>query len=303
MAMSGVRVVAVLLVLVFASAAMAQATLVGKLRVNGLDEATMEPGEGARWTIAFSSSANGTPVTTFESDHEKPMHLIVVSEDLSSFAHVHPGYAPSTGVFTLDANSPSADPDNQDAARVVTRPGKHFLFAEVHPAGGAVELQRFAVKATGQTTPAVFVVDPPGPDGTIVKQFDATGQPTSGPGEYRVSLQVEAMKASMVHLTFRLERRSSDGAPVGYVPVTDLEPWLGMTAHAVVVGAQGATAADRVFRHLHSGHGAHGARDATSPEVLFMMHGEDVPPAGPYRVWLQVKRAGRVLTLPFSFEI
>ena len=301
--MSGVRTMAMLVVLVFANVAMAQATLVGKFSVNGQQEPTMDPGEGARWTIGFSDSANGAPVTAFEPDHEKPMHLIVVSEDLSSFAHVHPGLAASTGVFTLDANAPSDDPDNQDAPRVVTRPGTHFLFAEVHPAGGAAQQCRFALKATGEATPTTFVVDPVDADGAIVKQFDASGQPATGLGEYRVSLQVMAMKAEMVHLTFQLERRAPDSDPVNYIPVTDLEPWLGMTAHAVLIGAQGATAADRVFRHLHAGHGDHGARAATGPDVLFMMHGDDVPPAGRYRVWLQVKRLGRVLTLPFSFEI
>jgi hypothetical protein len=34
----------------------------------------------------------GKPIKKFEVEHEKLMHLIVVSEDLSYFDHIHPNY-------------------------------------------------------------------------------------------------------------------------------------------------------------------------------------------------------------------
>jgi hypothetical protein len=127
---------------------------------------------------------------------------------------------------------------------------------------------------------------------------DALGQPAAAGAEYRVRCKPEAIKTDMVHLTFRVERRTA----TGYKPVEDLQPWLGMDAHSVMIGAAGTTAGERVFRHLHAGH--HDDHGKTSgAHIMFMLHGDDIPPSGVYRVWLQVKRQGRVLTFPFTVSI
>lgn len=301
---------ALLVVLISLNAATAsRAELVGVLRVDGEEAGTMDPGDPSRWTIGFRD-ASGVPVSGFELEHQKAMHLIVVSADLASFAHVHPALDAATGVFTLDANTASADPDNADSARVVTRPGPHFLFTEVRPSGQTVQQTRFTVQATGTTEPVAVVEDPVNADGAIVKYFDANGALAAEGAAYRVGLVVQAMKHDMVHLNFMVERRAGaeSGQPApSYVPVTDLEPWLGMTAHAVMVGAAGQTVGDRIFRHLHAGHhddhGKAPGAGETGPGVMFMLHGDDVPPHGVYRVWLQTKHQGKILTLPYTFKL
>lgn len=274
----------------------AEAALLGRLLVDGVEGGSMDPSEPARWTIGFTD-ANGAPVTSFELEHQKRMHLIVVSSDLQSFAHVHPALEASTGVFTADVNAASADPDNQDLVRVITRPGPHFAFGEVHPTGGDVELHRFEVRATG--TPPSTDLSPETLDaqGWITHHVDALGQPAAAGSEFRVRCKPEAIKADMVHLTFRVERRTA----AGYTPVEDLQPWLGMDAHSVMIGAAGNAVGERVFRHLHAGHGDHGK--SSGAQILFMLHGDDVPPSGVYRTWLQIKRQGRVLTFPFTVSI
>lgn len=297
------------LVMALSLAPVCRAELTGLLRVDGEENGTVDPGQASRWTLGFRD-ASGAPLSGFELEHQKAMHMIVVSADLSSFAHVHPALDSATGVFTFDANAASADPDNVFAAKMITRPGPHFLFTEVKPSGGELEQVRFTVRATGAVQPAPVTADPMDANGTIEKYFDADGSPAADGAQYRVSLNVMAVKHDMVHLTFRVERRAtaSDGQPApGYVGVDDLEPWLGMTAHAVMIGAAGDTVGARAFRHLHAGHhGDHGKSPGdgqSGPEVLFMLHGDDVPADGTYRVWFQTKHHGKILTLPYTLKI
>ncbi|HVJ98418.1 MAG TPA: hypothetical protein VNC41_16435, partial [Acidimicrobiia bacterium] len=50
---------------------------------------TLEP--EAEQTLQFRIvDGRGEPVTRFDLQHERPMHLIVVSNDLTQYAHVHP---------------------------------------------------------------------------------------------------------------------------------------------------------------------------------------------------------------------
>lgn len=48
--------------------------LQGRLEVDGAAGAPMAPGIPAAWTFRFQD-AEGRPVTSFEPEHEKPMHL------------------------------------------------------------------------------------------------------------------------------------------------------------------------------------------------------------------------------------
>ena len=159
------RVLCSVLVLWAMVPAVAFAGLTGRLVVDGVEGGAMEPAEPSRWTIGFKDAATGAAVTDFQLEHQKPMHLIVVSADLQSFGHIHPAYAPSTGVFTADVNAASADPDNQDLARTITRSGPHFAFGEVRPAGGDLEQHRFDMRTSGTAQPvdlAAEAVEGPG---------------------------------------------------------------------------------------------------------------------------------------------
>ena len=51
---------------------------------------TVKAGEPMTLSISLSDKATGQKVTRFDIVHEKSMHLIVVSRDLSFFDHVHP---------------------------------------------------------------------------------------------------------------------------------------------------------------------------------------------------------------------
>lgn len=63
----------------------------------------------------------GTPLTRFEDRHERPLHLIVISNDLTGYAHLHPVLG-DRGIWTVDLPA--------------LEPGGYRLIADTAPVGG-----------------------------------------------------------------------------------------------------------------------------------------------------------------------
>jgi hypothetical protein len=285
------------------------------LFVNGLTGDTIKPGSPAELAFQFADPTTGKPLSQFEPDHGKPMHLIAVSRDLSTFAHLHPALDArlrTPGRFTAVINQATTDPDNQDAARAIPKPGTYLLFAEVKPQGQANRSAGMTLKAEGTEQPVPLVPDQADATGTMTRYFTRDSQPGKAGDAYQVSLSVMPM-TGMMHFTFHIAENAHAASPTRhYDPVTNLEPWLGMAGHGVLIGASGSGPQDRVFRHMHAGHGGHGDHEATvvrggdhgsDAPLEFMLSGKDVPPAGLYRLWGQFKHKGRILTLPFTFRL
>src|SRR5688500_12718815 len=62
--------------------------------------ATPEAGKPARLALVVTEQSIGDPITAFDTVHDKLMHLIIVSNDLSYFAHLHP-QLDNNGIFTV----------------------------------------------------------------------------------------------------------------------------------------------------------------------------------------------------------
>lgn len=227
------------------------------LEVEGSWLKRMDPGAPALWTIGFTDARTG-PVKDFQIVHEKPLHLIVVSRDLSRFAHVHPELDAATGRFKLRLNS-GAGPDDRPSAEGL-KPGPYLMYAEAFSAALGSLGGRFAARVRGPYRPEPLIADEPSPSGWIEK----TG----------AAVKVEPMP-DMLHLSFRLD--DSQG----------LEPWLGMDGHGILIAEGG-----KDFYHLH----------AMTKDLTFMLH-DEVPPPGLYKLWIQVKRRGEVLTFPFTLRL
>jgi hypothetical protein len=294
-----------------------KAEIRGKLLVDGSETGTVRPGQPSELVFGFAD-ATGQQIKDFDLEHEKYMHLIVVSKDLEHFAHVHPDLGAATGLFKAKVNQTTSDPDNQDLARAIAKAGDFFLFAEVKPHEQRhVELTRFTVKAEGQAQAVPLTLDTVGANG-IRKYFNADSTPGQNGAPYQATLTVEKMDHDgmhMVHLSLNVS--AWHAAMHHYMGVNNLENWLGMPAHGILVGAKGDAVADRVFRHLHSGHHDHGmmAHDSAGdhdhdhgggsagPDLMFMLHDDDIPPAGVYKFWAQVKHKGHILTFPFVIQL
>lgn len=214
-------------------------------------------GEPAELTFLIKNRATKKIVTEYDIAHEQLMHLIIVSKDLSQFAHEHPELQPG-GRFTIRYTFPTG--------------GEYRLFTDIAPRGAGSQVLMQPLKVSGTAPPA-----------TIWKP-SSTLEPVSG---VLATLQNTAAllpaKRSLT-LTFGLKETGAGQ------PVVDLQPWLGAMGHLILIHEDGET-----FVHSH-------------PDEMDTMNGKNgkidflarLPKPGLYRGWLQVQRAGQILTFPFT---
>ncbi len=141
-----------------------------------LERTTLAPG---RRTVAFAiTGPDGAPVTDYEEEHDKDLHLIAVRRDLTGFQHVHPVLADGRWTAQLDLD-----------------PAQWRLFADFTPAGG----------------PSLTL----GADVVVPGDYAALTEPapsrTSMVDDYEVVLEGELTPGTESELTVRVLR---DGRPV-----------------------------------------------------------------------------------------
>jgi hypothetical protein len=242
-------------------------------------EAAVKPGQGLELAIVDGRRADWAPLMP---DHGKLMHLFLVREPgLDAFAHLHP----------------VPEGDRQDRFRVALPPlppGRYRLYADiVHESGFHQTLtDTVEIPAGASGGPA----DPDDSWSLAAPQFGVSSLENGG--------SMTSLKGGVL----RFQVKGPDGRPA------PLEPYMGMLAHAVVTREDGS-----VFVHLHPvgsfamaaqeaferklgqpvmkmDHPAHGAPGVVSFPYEF-------PQPGRYRVWVQVKSGGRVLTGAFVTEV
>jgi hypothetical protein len=148
-----------------------------------------------------------------EVQHGKKMHLIIVSEDLSYFNHIHPD-VDEPGAFTANTFFPL--------------PGNYTLFAEYKPVGGEHTVDKFAILVEGYA-----------PEPRVYSKEKLTGHA----GLYSFSLEVAdgqiiAGAANHIDVTVKKDGKQID--------VNTLEDYLGAKAHVVIISAK-----DKEFLHVH----------------------------------------------------
>jgi hypothetical protein len=243
-----------------------------------------------------------TPLVT---DHGKLMHLFLVREpDLAAFAHLHP--------VTVDSVLWSA-------ALPTLPAGRYRVYGDiVHESGFAKTLTATVdIPAPGTTGPAKL------PEDDVAYVGGATGDTARLSDGATITWErggAVLTAGEPAPLAFAI--REPNGTPA------TLEPYLGMPAHAVVTRDDGG-----VFIHLHpmgtvsaaaqetfllrqpgdTVSGTIGRRIAANDTMMGAMSrmaaSERVsfpyafPQPGHYRIWVQVRRAGRVQTAAFDTEV
>lgn len=158
------------------------------------------------------ADADGKPVGDFELQHEKLMHLLVVSEDLSFFNHIHPDYK-GNGTFTVATTFPAG--------------GTYKLIADFVPKGGSATALSDWVNVAGPAQGHAEVKA----DSSLVKVADGK----------EVALDLSGKKANEnVTLTYTI-RDAQTGRPI-----TDLQPYLGAVGHVVILSADA-----KRYIHVH----------------------------------------------------
>jgi hypothetical protein len=182
--------------------------------------------------------------------------------------------------------------------------GQYRVFADLVHATGFPETEVGEV-----TLPEIDGGKPAGDDSSAAAAaFAEPSAPSSvaslGSGRMSWLRDPDPLRASEpVWLHFRIE--DANGRPA-----SDLEPYMGMAAHLVVVRADGS-----VFAHLHPGGSApmaavalanggaataHAGHAAVPAEIRFPY---GFPQRGDYRLFVQVKRSGRIETGVFDARV
>lgn len=171
-------------------------------------------GEAVELDIAvFSRAEKNKRVSEFDVQHERPMHLIVVREDLGVFSHEHPELS-NGGAFRLRYTFPQA--------------GDYTLFVDVAPKG-----------AGGQVIPVRMKVGGRKAERFAIAAEKLTGETASG--SIRVAFAQTEFAAGKTLRMACLVRDAKTGALVN-----DVQPYLGALGHLILVHEDGET-----FVHSH----------------------------------------------------
>ena len=210
-------------------------------------------------------------------DHGHPMHLFVVSPGLDRLWHLHPREL-RTGTFEQPLPSMPG--------------GRYELFADLVHRSGISE----TITASFETGASEGV--------PLAGDDSAWPAPVAG----RIVWEQEGRPLAarqLTRFTFRVEDEQGQ-------PARDLELYMGMPGHAVFVRK------DRgVFAHVHpsgsapmaavqlasadDGSPSHADHSRPLPPVVSFPYG--FPQPGEYRIFVQIKRAGRVETAAFDARV
>ena len=212
--------------------------------------------------------------------HEKPMHLIVVSEDLSEFYHIHP------------------EPQNDGTLQVrfaFPNGGKYRLYADFTPQEDIQIIKSFPVQVSGETAAQNILT----PDTKFEKTLEGIKV------VMKPDAELESNKELMLNFSI-FDAKSGE-------LITNLENYLGEKAHFVIISQD-----LKDFVHAHplsmdnmkmespansdSDHKHDEKMSSMPPDSQISAH-VTFPNAGIYKVFAEVKRQGKVIAVPFVVEV
>jgi hypothetical protein len=160
---------------------------------------------------------DGKAIVSFDKFQEKLMHLIVVSDDLQYFNHIHPTYK-GNGHFEVQANFPY--------------PGAYTLFSDYKPAGKSEQVSVLKAQVPGKS---------PAPS-----KIDLTTTKTLGNTKANLKLSQAPIKTGKeVHFIFNLQDAASNQR------LNDLQPYLGERGHLVIL-KQSSPLTEADYIHAHA---------------------------------------------------
>lgn len=231
--------------------------------------AQLEAGKAAMLSFTPKIKGNESAPVPLDLVHEKKMHLILVSDDLSWFDHIHPEYT-AAGNYDIKLLGKG---ENFSAGRGHNETrfengGKFWAFADFKPTGGRNQVDKIELNVAGE------------PAKTTSYTREKLTASTDG---YDIAMQPEgaltAGKHEHIGVSFKQSGKNIDPA--------SFENYLGEKAHLVMVEV-----ASKEFVHTH-------------PAVengKLAIHTTFAQP-GTYRGWLQFQTAGKVHTADFVLQV
>ncbi len=173
----------------------------------------IESGKEVSLSFTPKNVDNTAAPVPLDVEHEKKIHLIAVSEDLSWFDHIHPEYQ-ADGSYIVNESFPHG--------------GTYLLYADYKPSGSTHQLEMITVQVEGKSV---------GP-----KTYPAS-KTTAASGNFSVTLQPDG-PAFLSHEGIHFDGVvSKNGKPFD---VNQLQSYLGAKGHMVGIHTQSKT-----YVHLH----------------------------------------------------
>jgi hypothetical protein len=269
-------------------------------------QATIAPtGERRPLTLSIRDPRwTGTPLplgryNALMPDHGKLMHLFAIREpSMDAFAHVHP-VARTPAALDFDVDLPPLPP------------GRYRLYSDiVHESGYAQTL------VSRVDVPSDRSAQAPAPDGDADDSSFTGSAAADAPSPVFTFADgsTVAWTRGRHALIAREEQllmfsaKDASGAPLS------IEPYMGMSAHVALALQDGS-----VFAHLHPsgsismaalqrftrdsapGRSAHAMHDTTASSEVSIPYA--FPKSGRYRLWVQMRHQGRVMTSAFDADV
>lgn len=198
--------------------------------------------------------------------HEKKMHLIIVSKDLSYFDHVHPEYN-TDGSYQVTALAGGKEYSKGEGNNETRFPfgGEYITFQDYMPSGSQHQLSRIPVTVKGPEKKAV--------------KYSAEQLSWSG-NDYKVNLTFDKNVSAGQDLELTATVNHQGKA------VTNLQNYLGALGHMVIISED-----TEQYLHVHPLES-----EEKGPQIKF--HSNFSKP-GIYRVFLQFKHENKIRTADF----
>jgi hypothetical protein len=221
--------------------------------------------------FVFTPSIIGkTERVPLEVQHDKKIHLIIVSKDLSYFDHVHPELQ-SDGSYKISVLRDGVEYTKGKFHNETkfTQGGDYVLFADYLPTGANHQVERIELYVAGNTWPARKYITE-----KLVSETDG----------YEVSLVPEGgefFNEGSTHMEGIIRKNGVE------IPADKLEDFLAAKAHVVMISED-----SKDYLHVH-------------PEVdsgRLSLHTE-FGKTGVFRGWLQFRSGGEIHTADFVVNV
>jgi hypothetical protein len=231
---------------------------------------SVEAGKDAMLAFTPKIKGNESESVPLDIQHDKKLHLIVVSKDLSYFDHIHPEFQ-SSGSYEITVLPKGKDYSKGRFANETKfeQGGEYILFADYLPSGATHQLERIELNVAGTPYQAKKFTD-----AKTVSNVDG----------YEISIVPEGGKflsKGTMHISGIVKKGGKE------IPADQFENYLAAKAHVVMISED-----TKDYLHVH-------------PEVVdgrLDLHTE-FGKAGIFRGWLQFQTEGKVHTADFVVNV
>lgn len=234
--------------------------------------AQIEMGKPGILSFTPKIKGNESALVPLDLVHEKKMHLILVSDDLSWFDHIHPEYQ-SSGAYEIKLLG-KGEAFGAGRGHSETRfdaGGKYWAFTDYKPTGGLNQVNKTEITVSGKPAPTVDF--PVSKMTATVDGYTVTMEMPKGDSGFKTGTQQ--------HIPVTILQNGKAVDPLSF------ENYLGEKAHLVLVEV-----GSKEFVHTHP----------SAAAGKLEIHTTFAKP-GTYRGWLQFQTEGKVHTADFVLKV